>query len=73
VRAINLIPNSSSEQLSLFYDYEAREKRIRLEDAVEEIRRRFGKRAISYAILMGNLKMPTDGRDLVRMPGIMYQ
>ncbi len=73
VRAINLIPNSSSEQLSLFYDYEAREKRIRLEDAVEDIRRRFGKRAISYAILMGNLKMPTDGRDLVRMPGIMYQ
>ena len=34
---------------------------------------RFGKSAITYACLMGDLKMPTDGRDKVRMPGIMYQ
>ena len=48
-------------------------RRILLEDAVENIRRRFGKCAISYAILMGDLKIPDDGRQLVTMPGLMYQ
>ena len=73
VRAIDLIPQNSAEQLSIFVDNERRERRIRLEDAVEDIRRRFGKRAVSYGILMGNLKMPDDGRDIVRMPGLMFQ
>ena len=42
----------------------------KVQDAVEEIRGRFGKSAISYACLMGDLKMPTDGRDKVKMPGL---
>ena len=47
----------------------------KVQDAVEEIRGRFGKSAIaiSYACLMGDLKMPTDGRDKVKMLGLMYQ
>ena len=35
----------------MFVDHQKRDRRILLEDAVEDIRRRFGKRAISYAIL----------------------
>ena len=62
-----------AEQLSMFVDHQKRDRRILLEDAVEDIRRRFGKRAISYAILMGDLKIPDDGRQLVTMPGLMYQ
>ena len=57
----------------MFVDHQKRDRRILLEDAVEDIRRRFGKRAISYAILMGDLKIPDDGRQLVTMPGPMYQ
>ena len=45
----------------------------KIQDAVEEIPGRFGKSAISYACLMGDLKMPTDGRDKVKMLGLMYQ
>ena len=45
----------------------------RLEDAIEELRDRYGKRAITYATLMGDLKMPDDGRHSVKMPGLMYQ
>lgn len=45
----------------------------KVQDAVEEIRGHFGKSAISYAYLMGDLKMPTDRRDKVKMPGLMYQ
>ena len=73
VRAINLVPQNEAEQLSLYIDHEKRDRRIMLEDAIEEVRRRYGKRALSYAILMGDLKMPDDGRDAVKMPGLMYQ
>ena len=43
----------------------------KVQDALEGIRGRFGKSAISYACLMGDLKMPTDGRDKVKMPGLI--
>ena len=45
----------------------------KVQNAVEEIRGRFGKAAVTYASLLGDLKMPTDGRDKVKMPGLMYQ
>ena len=70
VRAIDLVPHKDPDQLSMFVDAARRE---RLEDAVEELRRRFGKYAITYGILMGDLKMPDDGRHSVKMPGLMYQ
>lgn len=73
IRAIDLIPQTTEEQLSLMVDYERRDRRVRLEDAIEDLRRRFGKKSLTYAGLLGNLKMPDDGRDSVRMPGLMYQ
>ena len=73
IRGIDLIPQRDAEQLSMFVNTQKRDRRVRLEDAVEEIRRRFGKKAISYACLLGDLKIPPDKRDLVTMPGLMYQ
>jgi len=73
VRAIDLCPVHETEQLSLFIDNERRERRERLEDCVEEIRGRYGKGALTYCALLGDLKMPDDGRDKVKMPGMMYQ
>ncbi len=73
IRAIDLVPKNAPEQLSMFDDTERRERRERMEDAIEEIRARFGKRAITCASLLGDLKMPVDGRDTVKMPGMMYQ
>lgn len=73
VRAIDLVPQKEPDQLSLFIDAAKIARRERLEDMVEEIRSRFGKQAITYGILMGDLKMPDDGRDGVKMPGVMYQ
>lgn len=72
VRAIELVPKDQPEQLTLFVDHAQREKRERLQEAIEEIRGRYGKRAITNAILMGDLKMPDDGRHIVKMPGLMY-
>ena len=73
IRAIELVPQNDDEQLSMFIDTEKRDRRVRLEDAVESLRGRFGKHAVTYALLLGDLKMPDDGRDKVRMPGQMYQ
>ena len=73
VRAIDLVPQKDPDQLSLFVDTARLERRERLEDTVEELRRRFGKHAITYGILMGDLKIPGDGRHSVKMPGMMYQ
>lgn len=73
VRAIDLVPQSDPDQLSIFVDTAKLERRERLEDMVEEIRSRFGTHAITYGILLGDLKMPDDGRHSVKMPGLMYQ
>jgi len=70
VRAINLIPKGQPQQLNLYIDNERREKRIQLEDTVEAIRQRFGKRSIIPATIMGNLKMPGVRSNEVIMPGM---
>ena len=73
VRTINLIPVGTPQQVSLFDDIERRRKRELLEDAVEDIRRRYGKRVLHAASLMGDLKMPGRGVHEVIMPGVMYE
>lgn len=73
VRAIDLVHQKDPDQLSLFVDTAKLERRERLEDTVEDLRRRFGKRVITYGTLMGDLKMPDDGRHSVKMPSLMYQ
>jgi len=73
VRAIDLRPKNEPEQTDLFTDMHRLDRLDRLDDCVEEIRCRFGKKAVYPAVLMGDLKMPNDGRDLVRMPGLMYR
>lgn len=73
VRAIDLVPQNEADQLSMFVDTERLTRREKLEDAIEELRGRFGKNAITYGILLGDLKMPDDGRHSVKMPGMMYQ
>ena len=73
IRAIDLVPKSEVEQLNMFVDTARRDRRERLEDAIESLRDRYGKRAITYAALLGNLKMPDDGRHSVKMPALMYQ
>ena len=72
IRAIELTPKSDAEQLNIFVDTAKRDRRICLEDTIEDLRSRYGKRSITYATLLHDLKMPDDGRDIVKMPGLMY-
>jgi DNA polymerase-4 len=72
VRGINLVPEKRPVQLDMFNDVAKREKRKALDDAIDEIRRRFGYGAICPASLMGDLKMAQDKCETVTMPGMMY-
>ena len=72
VRAIDLVPQNETEQLSIFVDNEKLTRREKLEDAIEELRGRYGKHAVTYGVLLGDLKMPNDGRHKVKMPGKMF-
>lgn len=73
VRAINLVSKYLPEQLNLFDDYSKRERIESLEETIENIRARFGKKAIYSAVLMGDLKMTGRGVHEVVMPGVMYR
>ena len=73
VRAIDLVPQNTPQQMSIFVDGGRVDKKERLQDAIEQLRDRFGKHAITYGALLGDLKMPDDGRHQVKMPSPMYQ
>ena len=73
VCGINLVSENQPVQLDLFNNSARQEKWRRLDAAVDEIRRRFGYRAIHAASLMGDLKMAQDKCETVIMPNFMYQ
>ena len=72
IRGINLISEKSPVQLDVFCDYQKRARQKSLDDAIDDIRRRFGYRAIVAASLMGNLAMAQDRCETVQMPNLMY-
>lgn len=73
VRAINLCSQDLPEQLQFFSDAATVERKEKLETAIEDIRRRFGKYSIQPACLCQDIKMPTDREIELRMPTGMFQ
>lgn len=73
IRGINLIPIHQPLQLDIFNDAERREKRRALDNAVDDLRSRFGYRALCAASLLGENKLAQDKCETVLMPGIMYK
>ena len=73
VRATNLEPQDEAEQVSMFVDYNKICKNEKVQDAIEEIRSRFGKGAVKMAVLLGDLKMPGHHSQEIIMPGMMYR
>jgi DNA polymerase-4 len=68
VRAINLVSTDYADQLNIFCDSEKMDRRERLDQVIEDIRRRFGKSIICNACLLDNPKMPPDCETKVIMP-----
>jgi len=60
-------------QLDIFNDAERREKRRALDNAVDDLRSRFGYHTLCAASLMGENKLAQDKCETVLMPGLMYK
>ena len=73
IRGISPEQASAPVQTDLFDDYRSRERRRALDDAIDDIRRRFGSAAIRPAALMGLALPATDKCETVPMPALMYR
>lgn len=69
IRAINLIGEKNGCQLSFYDDYSNLIKREKVDDAFFKIREKFGDYSISYAGLMGDIKIPKERNEIVTLPG----
>lgn len=69
IRAINLIEEKNGSQLNFYEDYSSVIKREKVDDAFFKIRERFGDYSISYAGLMGDIKIPKERNEIVTLPG----
>ena len=69
IRAINLRDERSGSQLSFYDDYDQLVKKEKLDDTFFKIREKFGDYSISYAGLMGDIKIPKDRNEIVTLPG----
>lgn len=68
VRAISLQPEEQPEQLDLFSDPHQAERIRKLDDCIDDLHRRFGKKCIQPATLLCDLKIPAREHDII-MPG----
>ena len=71
MRTINLVSENMPHQISMLSDETKREKIEKLETAMEEIRERFGKKAITYACLLEDLKMSKAKDEEIIIPRAM--
>lgn len=72
IRAIGLVPADVPVQLDLFTDYAAHCRRMKLEETMDDLRRRFGRGVINFAALAGDIKYPRQRDIEYKMPSIMY-
>lgn len=73
VRAINLQEADSPSQLDLFNDWSKHDKQEKIDNAVMDIRRRFGKQAIFNCCLMQEKKIPHHKPEISVMPAPMFK
>ena len=70
VRTINLAPKNINIQADLFCDINKEIKKDSIENTIDTLRTRFGNESITYASLMGDLKIPKSSLHI--MPERMY-
>ncbi|MBO5356960.1 MAG: DNA polymerase IV [Clostridia bacterium] len=72
ITAINLENENANEQISMFFDYESRDKREKLNKVLDLIKSEYGKDAIRPAIILDEDKMPKKEQGKV-LPGKMHK
>ena len=72
VTAINLEDEDANEQISMFFDYEKREKDEKLVKVIDQIKDQYGVGAIKPATILNEEKMPKKEQGKV-LPGKMHR
>ena len=72
VTAINLESEDTNEQISMFFDYESRDKREKLSKVIDEIKQEYGVSVIKPAVILDEDKMPKKEQGKV-LPGKMHR
>ena len=73
IRAVTLAADGLPQQLDLLGEYQRRERWQAAEDAVDDLRRRYGPEAVQAASLLGDKGMAGDKCETVPMPSVMYR
>ncbi|MBQ7226653.1 MAG: DNA polymerase IV [Clostridia bacterium] len=73
VTAINLNGEGTPTQAILLHDYDADEKRSKLNCAIDDIKNTFGKEIIKPAVILDESKMPKNRQKDTVLPGLMHK
>ena len=73
VTATGLNEDTAPIQAMLLYDYEADEKRSRLNTALDDLKNTFGKGIIKPAVILDESKMPKKSQEDTVLPGMMHK
>lgn len=73
LRAINLINEGVFYQTDIFSDYKDIEKKEKIDKTIYEVRKKYNKKALSFASLKDNKKFPTDKTDIVTLPNSLVR
>ena len=68
ISAINLMDEETPYQQDLFSNHEKHEKLERAERAMHSLRKRYGKKSVTYASLIQDIKIPGERTDIVVLP-----
>jgi len=71
--AINLLGEKSPYQYDMFNNHARHEKMERAEKAIYDLRKKYGKKAVTFASLMGDLKISKSRTEIVVLPSSMYK
>ena len=72
IRAIGLRPLGSGSQLDVFMECEKYFKEESCDKALYEIRKKYGKDAISFAALKRDIKLPKEINEIITLPARHY-
>lgn len=73
IRAINLITREKIQQIYFLENYEDYQKKEKLDTAIYNIRKKYGKDKLTFASLMGDIKMPKDRTEIVTLPNMLVK
>lgn len=71
--AINLVGEKSPYQYDMFNNHARHEKMERAEKAIYDLRKKYGKKSVTFASLMGELKISKNRTEIVVLPSSMYK